>query len=61
MGGPDVLANLIRVCPTGHANIHRVIRALIRGVPAVGTRTELALAAHAVAEWTAAGKPGRPE
>jgi hypothetical protein len=61
MGGPDVAGNLVRVCPTGHANVHRAIRALIRGVPAEGTRSELVLARHAVEAWTAAGKPGRPE
>jgi hypothetical protein len=61
MGGPDVQANLVRICPTGHASIHRAIRAIIRGLKPFGTRAELALAQHAVSEWTAAGKPGRPE
>jgi hypothetical protein len=61
MGGPDVPANLVRVCPTGHANIHRAIRAIIRGIKPEGTRAELALARQGVDEWTAAGRPGRPE
>jgi hypothetical protein len=61
MGGPDVKANLVRICPSGHSNVHRAVRAIIRGVKPVGTRAELALARYAVDQWTAAGKPGRPE
>lgn len=61
MGGPDAPKNIIRICPTGHANVHRAIRAVIRDVKPVGTRAELALAHHAVGAWMAAGKPGRPE
>lgn len=61
MGGPDVMTNIVRVCPTGHSNIHRAIRAIIRGVKPVGTRAELVLARYAVDEWTKAGKPGKPE
>jgi hypothetical protein len=61
MGGPDVKANLVRICPTGHSNTHRAIRAIIRGVAPVGTKAELVLAHYAVDQWTAAGKPGRPE
>ena len=61
MGGPDRAPNRIRICPTGHANVHRAIRAIIRGVKPEGGRAELALAQRAVDEWTAAGKPGRAE
>lgn len=61
MGGPDVADNLVRICPTGHANVHKAIRDLNDGKPAKGTRAELALAQHAIDAWTAAGKPGRAE
>jgi hypothetical protein len=61
MGGPDVPANLVRICPTGHSNVHRAVRAIIRNVKPEGTRAELNLARHAITEWTEAGKPGRPE
>jgi hypothetical protein len=61
MGGPDAAPNKVRICPTGHANVHRAIRAIIDGLPPKGTRKELELARHAVSEWIAAGKPGRPE
>lgn len=62
MGGPDEAANKVNICPTGHANVHRAIRAILTaGGKAEGTAKELALAHHAVDAWTAAGKPGRPE
>lgn len=30
-GGPDVADNRIAICPTGHANVHRLLDALRRG------------------------------
>lgn len=33
MGGPDVPSNLVAVCPTTHANIHEILRLLMRNGP----------------------------
>lgn len=30
MGGPDVPANRVDVCPTGHRNVHTLLRAWLR-------------------------------
>jgi hypothetical protein len=57
MGGPDAPGNKVRVCPTGHANIHRALRALRKGERPKGTRQEVALARRGYAEWSAAGGP----
>lgn len=37
MGGPDVPANTVPVCPTGHTNVHALLRLAFRhgGVDAV--------------------------
>jgi hypothetical protein len=60
MGGPDVPENKVKVCGTGHANIHRVLRALAYGKPVPrSTRRERALAARGLAMWIDAGRPGR--
>lgn len=61
MLGPDTAANRIRVCPTGHANIHHMIHLLIKGEPLVGSRFERRVAREGYEQWVAAGKPGRPE
>lgn len=31
MGGPDVPANMRDICPTGHSNIHHLLRHYVRG------------------------------
>jgi len=61
MGGPDGPSNRVRVCPTGHVNIHRAIRDLLAGQRPRGGRNEVKLARQGVAAWVAAGRPGRPE
>jgi hypothetical protein len=61
MGGPDVEANKVTVCPTGHANIHVAMRHLIDELPPPGSRAEVRLARTGFEQWLAAGKPGRPE
>jgi hypothetical protein len=44
-GGPTVAANLVKVCDTGHYNIHACLDALLAGKPMPGgTRREKALA-----------------
>ncbi len=30
MGGPDVASNRIALCPTTHANVHEVLRLLVK-------------------------------
>jgi hypothetical protein len=60
MGGPDVAANRIPVCPTGHANIHCYLRALARGKPLPkAARSERLYATRGYLAWDAAGRPGR--
>lgn len=64
MGGPDVEANRVTVCPTGHLNIHRLLDDLLasdgKTMRRGGTRLERSLARRGYDEWIAAGKPGRP-
>lgn len=61
MGGPDLPANKIPVCDTGHYNIHRLLGSLIDGKPlTAGHREERRLAQAGYDAWVAAGKPGRP-
>lgn len=31
MGGPDVPANLVKACQTGHANVHRLLALYLKG------------------------------
>jgi hypothetical protein len=59
MGGPDVAWNEVAVCPTGHDNIHRIMRALEESAarPA-GGRAERLLAMAGLAMWRDAGRPG---
>lgn len=58
-GGPDVPGNRAEVCPTGHANVHAVMWALVQGLPVPRcSRTELAMAKDGVARWETAGRPG---
>lgn len=61
MKGPDSPENRVVVCPTGHANIHRILRALIDGLPLFGARSERKVAQAGYQMWLEAGKPGRPE
>lgn len=61
MGGPDILANRVWTCPTGHRKIHAALRALIDGVEPMGTRAEVRLARRGFDAWQAADRPGRPE
>jgi hypothetical protein len=61
MGGPDVAWNKLRVCPTGHFNIHAALAALVFGKPLPKvTRNELQAARKGYDGWVAAGKPGNP-
>lgn len=60
MGGPDVESNIVLVCGTGHANIHRVLRALAYGkTPPKATRQERYYAVRGFLMWQEAGRPGR--
>lgn len=61
MGGPDVAQNRVKVCPSGHSNIHKVLHALALGKTPVpkATRKERALAVRGLLAWQAAGRPGR--
>ena len=64
MGGPDVPANRVNICGTGHDTIHTNIHALCSHGPdavLVGTRAERALALRGWQAWVDAGKPGTPE
>lgn len=58
LGGPTEPGNLVDICPTGHANAHAALHALMLGhpVPKVG-RAELELARQGYAAWVRAGKP----
>ena len=62
MGGPDVAANWLSCCPTGHFNIHALMGPLANGkpMPSGGTTSERAYAQRGVDAWVAAGKPGDP-
>lgn len=58
-GGPDIPANRVTICESGHGNVHAVMWALVNGRPPPRcARTELAMARQGVAEWRAAGEPG---
>lgn len=67
MGGTDAPENKVRVCDTGHYNIHRsmaVLHKVILGVlpkdtKIPGTGIEKALAAQGYSGWQADGKPGK--
>jgi hypothetical protein len=64
MGGADTDDNKVRVCDTGHFNIHRIMAVLhkqylgIAKGPVPGTRAEKALAARGYSQWRADGQPG---
>jgi hypothetical protein len=59
-GGGDVAENRVKVCDTGHRNIHAYLRALARGRPTPkATRRERQLATLGFLAWVEAGKPGR--
>lgn len=65
MGGKDVPENKVRVCDTGHFNIHRCMADLYRQTLGTlkgkvrGTGDEKALARMGLAGWNADGKPGK--
>lgn len=74
MGGPDIWSNKRLVCPTGHRNVHHILRMIIEnpGDPrvqtdttrkqgAVGTLSERELAWSGYRQWDAAKRPGNPE
>lgn len=58
-GGPDIAANRITICETGHSNLHTIMWAMVndRPVPEC-TRLELHYATLGVQQWIDAGKPG---
>jgi len=57
MGGPDVAANKIWVCPTGHRNIHASLNLLLQGIDPIGTKKEIHFAGHGYSQWILNGKP----
>jgi hypothetical protein len=60
MGGPDIPSNTVKVCGSGHANIHRVLHALAYGRQTPkSTRKERFYAARGFLAWQKAGRPGR--
>lgn len=61
MGGPDTKDNQVVICPTGHANVHAAMAALVfsKPMPKVA-RNELKLAKMGYQKWIDAGKPGNP-
>jgi len=59
MGGTDTSDNKVRVCDTGHYNIHRVMAEINHGFPQSGTKMERFLADVGFHRWVADGKPGR--
>lgn len=65
MGGLDVDSNKVRVCDTGHYNIHRSMSDLYRQTLDIlvgkvrGTGDEKALARLGFIRWSADGKPGK--
>ena len=63
MNGPDVPANRVNTCDTGHFNIHRLLDDLLHdGLMRVrgGTRRERQLARQGFDAWVATGRPGHP-
>lgn len=58
MGGPDEPDNIVTLCPTGHVNVHLLLKALHHGQPLRGGRREIALARLGYRLWTEAGRPG---
>lgn len=67
MGGPDLPENKVRVCDTGHYNIHRIMAVLYKQYlgtmpkrPTLqGTVKEKLLAMQGLAAWQADGQPGK--
>jgi hypothetical protein len=61
MGGKNEPANKVTVCPTGHYNIHRLMHELLDNSSARlhGAIKEKRLAIRGMAEWNAAGRPGK--
>lgn len=61
MGGPNLASNRVEVCPTGHANVHAVLAALVFDKPPPrSSRTERHLAEVGLQMWNDAGRPGNP-
>lgn len=62
MGGPDTAGNKVSICQTGHRNIHHLIHLMIRNLPLPKAHVhEKKLAQAGIAQWEAAGKPGKAE
>jgi hypothetical protein len=62
MGGPDTPENRVSICPTGHTNVHHLIHLLLHNLPLPsGHRHELKMARDGIAQWEAAGRPGKSE
>ena len=61
MGGPNIASNIVTICPTGHANVHAALAALVfeKPMPKVA-RSELKLAKLGYDRWVAAGRQGNP-
>src|SRR6266498_2833553 len=61
MGGANTDANKVIVCPTGHYNIHNIMKLLYTGwnLKLPGSRLEQKFAHRGMAEWDAAGRPGK--
>lgn len=58
MGGPDVVANRVWLCPNGHRNVHHLLRLLVEGKPLIKYHVkERAVAQSGYDQWVAAGKP----
>jgi hypothetical protein len=63
MGGETVKDNIVVVCDSGHANIHRLLDKLLRGETLSrhdGHPDERRYAQQGYDAWIAEGKPGAP-
>lgn len=58
MEGPNEAWNKITVCPTGHTNIHLILKMLHGGEAPRGGHAEKRIAALGYVLWAEAGKPG---
>lgn len=61
MGGPNVAANRVLTCDTGHYNTHRILGCFMDSKPIPrGAGRERELAQQGFDEWVAQGHPGSP-
>ena len=59
MGGEERGEKVV-ICPTGHENVHRYLKWMVRGMIGIApkvTRAERALAVRAHEAWLVAGRP----